>query len=81
MQNKFDKIFNEYIVGTQNTIPTTTFTVPSNIPAFAGGRSKKSPPDTGTGMGHTKTLTRALNRDKIRKNKNEKQLRKINKSI
>jgi len=76
MYSKFDKLINEYISGTQDTIPQANY----SVSPFAGVGSIK-PPDTGTGMGQTKNLKKALSRDKIKKNKNEKQLRKINKQL
>ena len=59
MTKKFDNIINEYIVGTQNTVPTTMVTVP---------------PDEVTGFGHTRRHQKAIKRDKIKKRKYEKQI-------
>jgi hypothetical protein len=76
MHNKFDKLLNEYIVGTQNTIPQTMVSI---APFSSGGT--KNPPDTGTGLGHTKKLQKSLKRDKIRKRENEKQVRRTIKEL
>lgn len=59
MTDKFNKIINEYIVGTQNTTPVTTM-------SFA------LPPDTETGLGQSKKHRKALIRDKKLKRKYEK---------
>ena len=78
MHNKFDILIKEYISGTQNSInhlPTATI----SLSPFAG--KGETPPDTGTGIGHTKVLKKALRRDKIRKNQNEKQIRKSIKQL
>lgn len=76
MDSKFDKIINEYVLGTQDAQSQPT----ASLSPFAGG-SFNRPPDTGANMGHTKNLKKALKRDKIRRKYNEKQIRKSTESI
>jgi len=61
MTIKFNKIINEYLVGTQNTIPNATM-------SFA------LPPDSGAGLGQSKKLRKAINRDRKLKRKYEKSI-------
>ena len=53
--NKFNKIINEYIVGTQNRITQSTATL--------------MPPDSGTGLTTTKKHRKAIARDRKLKKK------------
>ena len=60
--NKFNKIINEYIVGTQNRITQSTATL--------------MPPDSGMGLGQSKKHRKILARDRKLKKKYEKPIRK-----